>query len=262
VKDTRQRKWGTGPIAEFIELHGLRSKFQSLDPEAVATVHYRGQTLKFHIPDAMTDKMQLAALMGALHEARLLERFAALISPDGVVLDLGANHGSHTIFFGAVMKARLVHAFEPQARLADILRVSVMLNGLDNVIVHQAAVGAKSGRVSLASQNEENSGMAAFRPDHRHGDIPMVAIDDVVTEMPVTGVKIDVEGMQMPALRGMARTIRRDRPVIWIELRPAKGEVPAPTEWLMRHGYRAHQISFRDFFFLPEPLGSGLTTRT
>ncbi|MDA8766950.1 FkbM family methyltransferase [Planktomarina temperata] len=68
----------------------------------------------------------------------------------------------------------------------------------------------------------------------------------------MTGVKIDGEGMQMPVLRGMSKTIRRCAPVLWLELRPAKGEIEQPSEWLAKRGYRRQQISFRDFLFIPE----------
>ncbi|MFB2531500.1 FkbM family methyltransferase [Paracoccus sp. p4-l81] len=251
-----RRVWGMGPIADFIDRHGLRARFDALGPDKVADVPYGGRVLRFHIPDAMTDKMQIPALMGRLHEAPLLERFAGLAAPGGVVLDLGANHGSHTVFFAAIMGARRVHAFEPQPRMAVILRKTVALNGLSNVVVHQAAVGARAGHVRLAQSNAENTGMASFRPDPG-GDVAMVAIDQVVTDAPVTAIKIDIEGMQMPALRGMVRTLRRDRPVLWLELRPAKGEVEAPTAWLARLGYQPIQVGFRDFFFLPTGVSGG-----
>jgi hypothetical protein len=89
--------------------------------------------------------------------------------------------------------------------------------------------------------------MAEFRPGV--GDRP---VDDVVSDEHVTGVKIDVEGMQMPVLCGMSKTIRRRAPVLWLELRSAKGEIEQPPEWLAKRAYRRSQISFRDFLFTPE----------
>ena len=88
-----KRKWGIGPIKEFIEQHGLREKFDALTPPNVAAVAYRDASFKFYIPDAMTDKMQLAPLLG-----------------------------SHTAYFVAIMKARWVQSFEPQAHLIDVIK--------------------------------------------------------------------------------------------------------------------------------------------
>jgi hypothetical protein len=79
----------------------------------VATVLYRGSSFKFYIPDAMTDKMQLAPLLGQYHEHFLLEKFNSAVDPNGTICDLGANFGSHTVYFAAIMKARMVHSFEP-----------------------------------------------------------------------------------------------------------------------------------------------------
>ena len=246
------RKWGIGPISAYVEKHGLREKYAALDPPQIAPVVYRGRTYRFYIPDAMTDKMQLAPLMGLYHELALLERFASVVDPTGTICDLGANFGSHTLFFSAVMKARHVHAFEPQAHLVEVIRKTLELNSIDTVTVHQAVAGAKPGRAHLKKTNDENSGMAEFRPGTGEHSVEMLPLDEVVGEQVVTGIKIDVEGMQMPALPGMSKTLRRCKPVLWVELRPGKGEVEQPSEWLAKRGYRRLQMSFRDFLFMHE----------
>lgn len=126
------------------------------------------------------------------------------------------------------------------------------LNQIDNVTLHHAVAGAKSGKAHLKRTNAENSGMAEFRPGAGDRSVDMLPVDDVVGDAHVTGVKIDVEGMQMPVLRGMSKTIRRCAPVLWLELRPAKGEIEQPSEWLAKRGYKRSQMSFRDFLFTPE----------
>ena len=84
-----KRKWGIGPIKDFIEQHGLREKFDALTPPKVATVAYRDASFKFYIPDAMTDKMQLAPLLGWYHERSLLEAFHSAVDSNGTICDLG-----------------------------------------------------------------------------------------------------------------------------------------------------------------------------
>ena len=247
-----KRKWGIGPIQDFIEQHGLREKFEALYPPMVATVPYRGSSFKFYIPDAMTDKMQLAPLLGQYHENFLLEKFNSAVDPNCIICDLGANFGSHTVYFAAIMKVRMVHSFEPQAHLIDVIKKTLDLNQIDNVTLHHAVAGAKSGKAHLKRTNAENSGMAEFRPGAGDRSVDMLPVDVVVGDAHVTGVKIDVEGMQMPVLRGMSKTIRRCAPVLWLELRPAKGEIEQPSEWLAKRVYRPSQMSFRDFLFIPE----------
>ena len=118
--------------------------------------------------------------------------------------------------------------------------------------LHHALAGAKLDKAHLKRTHVENSGMAEFRPGA--GDLPvdMLPVADVVGDEHVKGVKIDVKGMQMPVLRGMSKTICRCAPVLWFELRPAKGEIEQPSEWLAKREYRRQQIIFRDFLFIPE----------
>lgn len=248
----KKRKWGMGPLDDFIAEHGLRDRFDALDPPKTATVRYLDQSYKLFIPDAMTDKMQIPALMGQFHEHSYLQAFASVVDPKGTVCDLGANFGSHTLFFAAVMKAQHVHSFEPQTRLAETIQETLRLNGLTNVTVHNAAAGAKPGVARLKKEYPENSGMTEFRPGDGAHTVPMLPLDDVVGDEHVTAVKIDVEGMQMPVLRGMSKTIRRCNPVLWLELRPAKGELEHPSQWLEERGYTRKAIGFRDFLFLPK----------
>ncbi|MDA9995418.1 FkbM family methyltransferase [Planktomarina temperata] len=166
-----KRKWGIGPINDFIEQHGLREKFDALTPPKVATVAYRDASFKFYIPDAMTDKMQLAPLLGWYHERSLLEAFHSVVDSNGTICDLGANFGSHTVYFAAIMKARRVHSFEPQAHLIDVIKKTLELNQIDNVTLHHAVAGAKLGKAHLKRTHVENSGMAEFRPGA--GDLPV-----------------------------------------------------------------------------------------
>ena len=245
----KRRRFGIGPINEFIDKHGLREKFEALNPPNVAEVIYLGKAYKFYMPDAMQDKRQLPPRVGQFHELSYLKNFAKEVDPNGVLLDLGANFGSHTLFFASVIKAQHVHAFEPQAHLATVIAETLRLNDVTNVTLHQAAAGAKPGTAHIKKTNSENSGMAEFRPGQGSRTVPMIAVDDIVEDARVTGVKIDVEGMQMPVLRGMSKTIRRCRPLLWIELRPRKGEIAKPSEWLAERGYKRRQLGFRDFLF-------------
>jgi hypothetical protein len=109
-------------MQDFFEQHGLREKFDALTPPKVATVACRDASFKFYIPDATTDKMQLAPLLGWHHESFLLETFHSALDLNGTICDFGANFGSQTVYFVAIMKARRVQSFEPQAHLIDVIK--------------------------------------------------------------------------------------------------------------------------------------------
>jgi FkbM family methyltransferase len=144
----------------------------------------------------------------------------ALVEPGAVVLDIGANIGFHTVQFArAVGPAGHVYAFEPDPDNLHVLRHNIRRNQLTNVTVLPKAVAAAGGALRLY-RSAENRG------DHRvydSGDarevieVPSVAIDDELAH--VTGqvslVKMDIQGAEPLALRGMRRFIDR-HPEAWI----------------------------------------------
>lgn len=146
----------------------------------------------------------------------------SLLRPGDTVVDAGANVGTHTVPFAqAVGPAGRVHAFEPQGQVAEVLAANLALNGLDQVTVHQAALGAVDGRIvvpHLDVGRELNLGgvsLGAFGPGD--GDeVPVQTIDDL--NLPECRlIKIDVEGMEADVLAGATATLRRCRPILYVE---------------------------------------------
>jgi FkbM family methyltransferase len=80
-------------------------------------------------------------------EINLLRLF---IRPGDIVIDAGANIGTHTVAFANMVgPTGVVHAFEPQRRNFLMLAGNVAINGLDNVFCHQSAVGDTLGQIRL-----------------------------------------------------------------------------------------------------------------
>ena len=70
------------------------------------------------------------------------------IRPGDVVLDVGANVGTHCVFFARqVGPAGRVLAFEPQRLTFQMLCANIALNDLTNVDCRQAAVGRTPGEI-------------------------------------------------------------------------------------------------------------------
>jgi FkbM family methyltransferase len=224
-----------------------------------------GHVLRFHapggkrvalsLPDARHDYVQRTILRsGTFFEAPLLARVAAmnLVGSHSTVLDVGANIGNHSVYFGAVLGAARVVAFEPQDHCATTLSVNLALNGLtDRAVVHRCLVGAAPGHGRMVGFQPRNLGGASFAQD-AGGGLEMTSLDAAVPSTDraqVDFVKIDVEGMQMQVLAGATALLAQRRPALWIELRDAdeaRGEV---EPFLSRFGYRAVQISPTDFVF-------------
>lgn len=241
----------SGTMGEIRERNGAREKFRALRPQRIVSFEHAGYTIRFFVPHAMRDKMQIVPLLrpGFL-EPGLLELSRRFVRPGATVLDVGANFGNHTVWFSRVLGAARVHAFEPQAAVFAVLERNIAINGLEGVRAHRLAVGEAPTRARLARVRGDNSGTASFAVDPE-GEVPVARIDDMADAFgaPVDFMKIDVEGMQMPVLHGARGLIGRDRPALWIELRDSRGEADEPLAWLSALGYRAFQAGPRDWFF-------------
>ena len=150
-----------------------------------------------------------------------------------------------------------VYAFEPLDANADLLERSIAENGFgDRVRFQRAAVGAASGTATLTFPVETlNSGGAYLLRDgsaplagNRKQDVPLVALDALELRRPVRFIKMDVEGAEPQVLRGAARILRDDKPVILSELHPTQLERASgitADQFLAQiaaFGYRAHRI--------------------
>lgn len=149
---------------------------------------------------------------------------------EGLMVDVGANIGNHSLFWAASGFA--VASFEPDASLCACLEASALLNEMSALSVYSVAVGAEPGRCGLREVEPTNIGMQQAVVGE--GDIPVVRLDD----MRLAGVgtlKVDVEGMELDVLRGASALIERDKPNIYVE---AVGEQHTHvTELLEMSGY-------------------------
>ena len=166
-------------------------------------------------------------------EIMMLARILGMLGTDRTVLDVGANFGTYSIALAAAVGQNgKVHAFEPQRLIYNLLVGSVALNALTNVYCHNVALGDREGRVEVPQYDYSrpmNFGSVEFggqqseklSQDRGHDPakgefVPLKTIDSF--EFPKAHLmKIDVEGMELQVLRGSEQTIRRRRPVIFVE---------------------------------------------
>jgi FkbM family methyltransferase len=108
-----------------------------------------------------------------------------------IIIDAGANIGGASIWFSKAFPAAKVFAVEPDPANARLCRLNTQ--GL-NVEVVEAAIGARSGSVSLVS------GEASWAVQTvRGGDVPMVTVGDLLARTPddeLLIAKIDIEGFE------------------------------------------------------------------
>jgi len=172
--------------------------------------------------------------------------YRQLLRPGQTVVDGGANIGSHTVVFaGAVGPEGLVHAFEPQRVIHQMLCANLALNGLANVHAHHAAVGAAPGQIAVPAVDygkASNFGGVSLVDGASEGnvaeEVPVMTVDALSLER-CHLIKIDVQGMEAEVLAGAAATIARCRPALYVE-NDLKEKSRALIAALFDLGYRLH----------------------
>lgn len=143
-----------------------------------------------------------------------------VIAPGDVVVDVGANIGTHTVFFAkAVGPTGMVVAFEPQRLVFQTLCGNVALNGLTNVTSFMAAVGEQHGTLTfpaLDPRQTHNFGAVKAASDGSGEPVDLVPIDALGLRRCAL-IKVDVEGMETKVLAGAKETIARCRPALFLE---------------------------------------------
>lgn len=152
------------------------------------------------------------------HEEQLGPILDGLLPEGGVFLDVGAHVGRWSLRMAK--KASHVYAVEANPVTASVLRAHIELNGIDNVEVIEAAAWDSEELLSLDDPNRRVSGGSTrVVPDAGAGgrQVQAVRLDTRLPLPCVDLIKLDVEGADLRALRGMASLIAHSRPRLLVE---------------------------------------------
>lgn len=165
------------------------------------------------------------------------------VDPDSDIVHAGTFFGD---FIPALAQSRghgaLVWAFEPNRENYECARITITLNGLENVVLSHAGLDQGKATALLATSDAKGrslGGGSHLTTDPALGvnseEVNLLAVDDVVSSERLVGViQLDVEGHERDALAGAVRTIARCRPLIILET--------PPESWIAEHlaplGYR------------------------
>lgn len=158
------------------------------------------------------------------HESNLEPVLRGLLG-GGAFLDAGAHVGHWAIRLAA--QAGAVIAVEANPDTAAVLRVNIALNGLESSItVLEAAAWDSRAVLRLGNPVDSRTRSACTRtiPCETGGTVQGLPLDDLLDPaLDISLVKLDVEGADLHALRGMAGMLARCRPVLFIERHDSYG---------------------------------------
>jgi FkbM family methyltransferase len=176
-------------------------------------------------------------------ELRLVERLAPR---GGVALDVGANWGlfAHRLA-RLVGPSGHVHAFEPNPAHRGTL--TALARRHPNLTVHLKGVSDRAGRAELSVPVRDGRPITALGSFAPPAGVPAerVRVDLTTLDaeldpfLPVGLIKCDVEGHELPVLRGAERTLGRRRPplLLEIEARHPAADPQATFAFLQELGY-------------------------
>lgn len=208
------------------------------DVDNAVTLTEGGVSYRMMLPHHHTDYIQhRIASEGRPYEVEMLEDMSSRLKHGDHVIDVGANVGNHTVYLAAVAGCH-VTAFEPNPELADAIRASVEINGLnDRIVVHQTGVGAVAGRGHFAHLDPGNLGAQQIKvSDEEDSLLEIISLDGLDWEHRIQAIKIDVEGMELAVLQGAIQLINRDHPTIYVECQ-TELDFEAIHDFLSGHGY-------------------------
>ncbi|HEY4041040.1 MAG TPA: FkbM family methyltransferase [Rhodopila sp.] len=164
-------------------------------------------------------------------------------------VDVGANIGFVTLCAArAVGASGRVFAFEPNAGLVNRLRRMLQHNGITNVTLLPYAAGDKTGEIGFTDDLHHGTNHVLADVAAAPVVVPVRRLDDVLGgQLPSPDdvlVKLDVEGAEMMALRGMPNIIYRPNTAFIVEMCDARlrqngGSASAIFQLMRDAGYRA-----------------------
>lgn len=171
-----------------------------------------------------------------------LSTLGQILRAGDVVVDVGANIGTHTLFFTQkVAPGGFVFAIEPQRITYEFLCANLALNRVVNAVPLRMAAGRVHGNihVPVLDPNHENNFAALNVNGHSIGDIVEVKPLDDLQLQRCNLIKVDVEGMEFDVICGAEKTIRACRPFLFIENNSREGS-PQTVQALVDLGYTCY----------------------
>jgi FkbM family methyltransferase len=250
-----------------ILISGYRTIFKSLSKSAVGKLYpvrlahnlVRQLYLKHFSVKVQTHRMfldskdSLGLLFNDVHEPFETRLIKKEVKKGDVVLDIGANIGYYTLILAKAVGARgKVYAFEPDPKNFALLEKNVKLNGYQNIELVQKAVSDKTETIKLflSSINKGDHRIYDSKDNRQSIEIHAIRLDEYFKSYKgkIDFVKMDIQGAEGKAFRGMRKLIKKNRKVkliseFWpIGLKRSGIEAREYLQTLKAHGFKLFDI--------------------
>lgn len=161
------------------------------------------------------------------YEKELGDLIRKLLKPGDVFLDIGANIGYFSLLAAKHEPTANIVSFEPVSSVFKKLEENISLNMTKNVNALNLAVGERNEEREIYISDQDNTGMSSFKkPENYSGRterVKVITIDEWFrsSAMPTIDlIKLDVEGSELVAIKGMRETLNICKPLLAVEINP------------------------------------------
>ncbi len=232
---------GREPDVEGLAHHAREASLHQHSPEDIArnimaSDEYRARSTKSTtLREIQIDGVKIypwegdrligdALVTAGEYEPNILPVFLKSLRQGDCVLDVGANIGIFTLLAAKGVGADgRVYAFEPIARNVRSICAGIIGNGFANISLVPVAASDKAGAVSMHPTDNSSNGIVDVRVSTPgEADMaPMNRIDFVLCGIErLDVIKIDIEGFEPRAWKGIRSLVERFHPLIFSEFSP------------------------------------------
>ncbi len=183
-------------------------------------------------------------------DAHEIELVKELVHEGDIVLDIGSNIGFYSAIISDVVGEKgKVHCFEPDRK--NFAHLEDKLGKRPNVVLNNKAVSEKTGKLEIFTSHRLNVDHRMYRPEKYDTSylVDTISVDDYLSNSRhVDFIKMDIQGAEMFALKGMQKTISENKSLkilteFWPHGLESAGSSPAEVLTFMNgFGYSGYLI--------------------
>lgn len=219
LQKTAQKFMGKGIDKRFPIVVGLYKGlvYAVNKDELVSVSRAKGVDLLVSKKDAGVGLM----LRTGSYEPLQTKLFVSAVNKGDTVLDIGANIGTYTVLASKKVGPKgKVYAFEPDPTNLTILKKNLTKNSCANVVVVNKALSDITGTMALKKDRFAPGETRISKKGSTR--VQVIRLDDFVAQNKITPtvVKMDIEGAEVGALVGGAKTFTQNKIKLFIEVNP------------------------------------------
>jgi FkbM family methyltransferase len=201
-----------------------------------------------------------------LNELLFLNSF---LKPDMVFIDIGANQGEFSLFAASKLTNGKVVSFEPVAKQLGYFENNIKINSFKNIELNAYGLSNEEGSLPIYTSLDTtlHSGIheglsTLYATGNRAAFEQNVALKVFDKEYinrfsRIDFIKIDIEGAELYALKGMQQHLSQFKPTILIEMnddtfKAAGYSLPEMSDYLKSFGYKPYRIFRGEIFKIEE----------